>query len=247
MGTKTVVLAPMGTSPPVITEFVEYFMRRNIKITDIAIFTTKNNIVRYSTDFVRIALKIRYPDIHTDIIELDFEDTLTTEDNISFMRTIADYIVGYREKNQDPRIYLNVAGGRKNMCITLSILGQIAGVNGIYHVVNENYKSINERMNETAMKMRIEEIHRAKTEEKKIQLYKREQGKYDSLLFPDEREYSLIQIPMIPYSKKYLRKIISDIESNNIPEELINKDIISSKDVLTDINKNIIEIISKLI
>ncbi len=133
------VIAPLGMSPPVITAFVKAF--GNIK--DVVVLTTKDETVKQGFELVRIAMKTRYPKVRIHERELPFDDITTTEENFEFMGIAARIIKEQRDRYRAERVYLNVSGGRKNMGITLSVVGQLLGVNGVFHVITKNVKIVN--------------------------------------------------------------------------------------------------------
>jgi len=83
------------------------------------------------------------------------------------MRIAGRIIKNQREKYGSDVVYLNVAGGRKNMCITLSILGQFLNVDGIFHIVSPDVKIVNEML-ENLRSEDIERIYLAENEKDKV-------------------------------------------------------------------------------
>ncbi|MEM0214497.1 MAG: CRISPR-associated protein Csx14 [Archaeoglobaceae archaeon] len=137
---KTAIISPLGLSPPVITTFVEGIGEN---ISDLVVLTTENEDVKAGYELVRIGLRQKYPKTRLHEVTLPFEDVNTTEENLRFMSICAKIIREERERYKCDKILLNVAGGRKNMCITLSLLGQLMAVDGVYHVVSRDVKIVN--------------------------------------------------------------------------------------------------------
>ena len=188
------------------TEFIDHFEQAGEKISDMVLLVTEERLVKEGAEVARIALKLKYPKVRVHKVFLPFEDTLTTEQNLEFMRIAARVIRDEREKYGAERIYLNVAGGRKNMCITLSLLAQMLGVEGVFHVVNRNYKEMN--VNLERLRHEISQIYEAKSEEEKIRIYKRNAERFDPLFFPPKNEYELIRIPTLPFPEEYLGEVL---------------------------------------
>ncbi len=201
------VIAPLGTSPPVITAFVKAFQG----IRDVVVLTTRDPIVKQGFELVKLALKLRYPNVRVHERELPFDDVTTTDENFQFMGIAAGIIKTQREKYNSKEIYLNVSGGRKNMSITLSLLGQLMGVDGVFHVITRDVRAINTLLE--SLRKDVESIYEAKSEEEKVRIY-REKGRYfDSLMFPD---VELIKLPTIPYPKYYVERVAKSLYSSEL-------------------------------
>jgi len=203
---KSAVIAPLGQSPPVVTTFIHGIRE---KINDCVVLTTANKDVKAGYELIRIAMKFKYPSVHVHEVELPFEDVNTTEDNLKFMSICSRIIKEERETHNCDRIFLNVAGGRKNMCISLSLLGQIMGVDGVFHIVKKDVEIINIPLEQ--IRAEIEKIYLAKSDEEKVKIYQQYAEDFDKILFPSPQEYELIRIPTLPYPLDYLGKIISKI------------------------------------
>ncbi|RLF80052.1 CRISPR-associated protein Csx14 [Thermococci archaeon] len=206
---KTAVIAPLGLSPPVATAFINGIGER---VNDLVLIVTEDENVMAGFELVRIGMKLKYPRTRVHMVVLPFDDIYTTEDNLVFMSIAAKTIKEERERYNCDRVLLNVAGGRKNMCITLSLLGQLMGVDGVYHVVNKNVSIINQALE--ALREDIKRMYLAKNEEEKIKIYKEKEEYFDHLLFPKKDEYEIIRIPTLPYPKEYLTKIVNSVLNN---------------------------------
>lgn len=197
---KTSVIAPMGMSPPVVSEYIDWLFSRDQIVNDLVIIDTQEDRVRASTELVRIAFLERFPSLNVHVNTLSYLDIDTTERNIEFMRMAAKIIKEERETYGVEKILLNVGGGRKNMCITLTLVGQILGVNGAFHLVNKNVQDINTTLER--MRKDIKEIYESGTDEEKLEKYKAKKEEFDNLLFPDKSQYEVIQLPVIPFPRE---------------------------------------------
>ncbi|MEM2086401.1 MAG: CRISPR-associated protein Csx14 [Archaeoglobaceae archaeon] len=201
---KTAIISPLGLSPPVITTFVEGIGEN---ISDLVVLTTENEDVKAGYELVRIGLRQKYPKIRLHEVTLPFEDVNTTEENLRFMSICAKIIREERERYKCDKILLNVAGGRKNMCITLSLLGQLMAVDGVYHVVSRDVKIVNQLLEN--LREDIRRIYKANSDEEKLKIYKERERHFNSLLFPERKEYDIIRIPTLPYPREYLAKLVN--------------------------------------
>lgn len=208
---KTSVIAPLGLSPPVITAFIEGIAE---PISDVVVLTTDNEEVKRGYELVRIGLRIKYPGIRIHEVRLPFDDVYTTEQNLQFMAIAARTIKKEREVHKCDRILLNIAGGRKNMCITLSLLGQLMGVDGVFHVVTKDIAIVNQMLE--GLREDIRRIYEAKDDKEKIKIYKEKERYFNSLLFPAKSEYEIVRIPTLPYPADYLAKLVTAVRSTNL-------------------------------
>jgi CRISPR-associated protein Csx14 len=200
---KVAVIAPLGMSPPVVTSFIDHVGN----VRDLVLLTTSSKAVKQGYELIRISMKRKYPKTRIHEIELPFEDVASEEQNFEFMRIAGKAIKRQKEKFGSEVVYLNVAGGRKNMCITLSILGQFLNVDGIFHVVSPDVKIVNEMLEN--LRPEIERIYLAESEEEKMRIYEEKERYFDSLMFP--KDYKIVRIPTIPVPQDYVKRLVDVI------------------------------------
>jgi len=155
---------------------------------------------------------MKFPQTRVHEVVLPFEDISTTEENLKFMSICAKVIKEERERYGCDRILLNVAGGRKNMCITLSLLGQLMAVDGVYHVVSRDVKVVNQLLE--YLREDIRKIYDAKSDEEKLKIYREKERFFNSLLFPSPNEFEIVRIPTLPYPRDYLQRILVSLLQN---------------------------------
>ncbi len=216
---KLAAISPLGMSPPVVTAFVDYFGG----VKDLVVMTTRDKRVKQGFELVRIALKMKYPKTRIHEVEIPFEDITTQNQNFEFMRIAGKAIKNQKEKFGSDVVYLNVAGGRKNMCITLSILGQFLNVDGIFHLITPDVKIINELLEN--LRRDIQKIYAADTEEEKVEVYKEKERMFDSLMFP--KEFEVIRIPTVPIPEDYIKRLVDVLYNERIDQLMV-----SEKDML---------------
>lgn len=143
---KLAMIAPVGMSPPVVTELMEWLMSREIyDLTDVVLIVSNDDDVRRSAEFIKTAVKVNYPRIRVHEKCLPFRDISSLDDNLEFMRVCASAINEEKVKFRCDGIFLNVAGGRKDMSISLSFLGQFVGVSGVFHVIHPEVRECSMR------------------------------------------------------------------------------------------------------
>jgi CRISPR-associated protein Csx14 len=125
-------------------------------------------------------------------------------------------------------VHLNVAGGRKDMCISASIVGSFLNVNSVFHIISPDVKTAN--MELERMREKINELHKA---EDKISYYNQNKKDFDLLMFPDTRTWYAVDIPILPYPKSLLRlckKILSKdiVRYDELKGEKLDSDLLDA-------------------
>lgn len=200
---KTAVIAPIGMSPPIITEFIDGIGE---PVSDLVLIATEHPKVLAGVNFVKVGLARRYQWLRIHVEVLPFDDIATSEENFEFMKNAVRIFKEERERHHCNTVYLNVAGGRKNMCITLALIGQIMGADGVFHLVSHNVEWINERLER--FRSKIDDFNNCLTPDDAMTLYDEYASEYDSLLFPDKKSYDIIRIPTLPYPSDYLGYLV---------------------------------------
>ncbi|MBP2132409.1 CRISPR-associated protein Csx14 [Methanomicrobium sp. W14] len=229
---KTAVIAPLGLSPPAITSFIDGI---GAPVSDLVIIATDNNMVLAGADFLSAGLSSKYPwlRIHTEV--LSFDDISNNEENFTFMSLAAHNIRREREDFNCDRIFLNCAGGRKNECVTLALLGQILQVDGVFHIVNKNVSVLNERLE--YLRKDILEFF-GLNEEARDRLYEKKKSEYDALLFPLRSGYEIIRIPTLPFPDDYLVYLIHSISNSGAGMEKSDLELMVSHGIFDKIGNN---------
>nr|MDO8098756.1 CRISPR-associated protein Csx14 [Candidatus Njordarchaeota archaeon] len=201
---KTVIVVPMGTSPPVVTEFIQYVEKvLNERVSDLTMIATREPLVGEGVELVKTALKARYPHIHVHVAELPFTDITSEEESLKFMQISAQILRSQRETHGADILYLCVAGGRKDMCITLSLVAQYSEVNGVFHVIVPDVKTMNIELER--VRHNITELTKSQDKDGYYEQYKEV---FDEIMFPPLSEYTAIRIPVLPYPRTLMNDVI---------------------------------------
>jgi len=213
---KISVIAPIGTSPPVVTEFVQYVEDGlGERVSDLTVISTSDPYVVSCTNLAEQAVMDRYPHIHFHVHQLGFEDIDSQDRLYSFMLDTAKLLRDQVERFKADKIYVNSAGGRKDALIVLSTLCQFLPVSGIFHIVMPDVKSFNIQLER--IKHEIEELGKA---EDKRSYYLSKKDLFDPLMYPHPSTYSVIKIPVVPFPPGVLRKLAKILKSSRT--EIIN-------------------------
>ena len=213
------VIATMGMTPPPVTEFLDYLaFEKGKEISKLVVIETSSESVKQNTEVVRVALKHKkregvekYLRTKFERISLPFDDISTEEDNLSFLETCSA-VIRKEKMDNNGKVLLNVSGGRKNMCITLSMLGAIMNVRGVYHVVSED-PGINIELEQ--VRPIIKEIYEAEDEEEKLRIYEENSDVLNRVLF-QRKGIRVLRIPTLPYPDEWISNLRETLSSRRI-------------------------------
>lgn len=212
---KTALIAPIGTSAPVVTEMVMHLHGLNgHRLTDVVILPTRDEFVRAHAVLAEEAIKYKYPRIRVHTHQLPFADIESTRDTLESMRRTARIIKKEREVHKCEKVYLSIAGGRKDVCTSLAIVGQLVGVDGVFHVINPDVVSFNiglERIKDI-----IIELYKAPPEQRG-EVYRAHAEIFERVMFPSIENLRYVQIPCIPYPREHLGKVATLLLSSSTP------------------------------
>jgi len=218
---KVSIVAPIGTSPPVITEFIQYVERvLDQTVTDVTIITTREPLVMQGLELVKAAVADRYPRTRVHVVELPYDDIDTEEKSMDFFSVAASVLRHQKEKYGADIVLLCVAGGRKEVCIILSLLAQFYKVNGVYHIVMSDVKAFNVDLE----RIRYEAEMLSKTEDK-LGYYRQKKDLLEPVLFPKPHTYNVIKIPVIPYPKDALMELKQALKQRKFKSDSIDANV----------------------
>ncbi len=145
---KSALINPMGTTPMVVTELVNYLKNTERDLRDVIMLCTDSKTVIAGANASTGAIMDRYSDIRVHIKKLGIQDIYDERSLLSFLGSFIDIVKDERSYGVD-KIYLNVSGGRKIQNIALSLYSGILGIDEVYNVFdpelenfNANYESV---------------------------------------------------------------------------------------------------------
>jgi CRISPR-associated protein Csx14 len=210
---KVSIIAPLGTSPPVITEFLQYVESvLDQRVTDVTIITTTEPLVLEGLELIKAGIADRYPNLRIHTVRLPYDDVDSEEKSIEFVGIAAQILRDQKEKFKVEVVHLCVAGGRKEVCIILSLLAQFYNVNGVYHVVTPDVKTFNQQLER--IRHKAKELADA---EDKLSYYRQNKKILEPILFPELSTYNVIKIPIIPYPTQTLSEIKRALRQRKFP------------------------------
>ncbi|MEM3714595.1 MAG: CRISPR-associated ring nuclease [Nitrososphaeria archaeon] len=215
---KVSIIAPIGNSPPVITEFLQYVEGvLDQRVTDLTIITTREPLVLEGLEPVKAGIADRYPNVHVHVVELPNDDVDSEERSTDFMGVATRILRDQKGKYGAEFVHLCVSGERKQIYTIISLLAQFYDVNGVYHVVMPDVWNFNQQLK----RIRYEAKEFANTEDK-LGYYRQKKALLEPVLSPELSAYNnIIKLPAIPYP---MRTLIV-IKQRKFPLKSIDMDI----------------------
>lgn len=208
------VIASLGTSPPVVTEFISWIAPVE-NVDRLILLATSDPGVLAGAELIKAAIKLRYPHIVTKSHILKISDILSEEDNMSFIEEVSK-ILAREKKDPSRRMYICLAGGRKEMVTSLMLLAQVFGVDGVFHVVSPYIREMNIELEKARR-----DIATLYESDDPLKFYEEHKEIFDKLMFPDKSTYNVVKIPIIPYPADLLKKLMLLAERRSLPIEKI--------------------------
>jgi len=131
---ENVLIATLGESPIVVTAMYDLLKKEKGLVIDkiVVLYPEKEALISTAFDLIREALRDR-----CEVIPecLPFEDVANEADSFYFLHTL--YRLLNDAQKSENRVYLSLAGGRKNMSALMAILVPLFPcVEGLYHVID---------------------------------------------------------------------------------------------------------------
>ena len=213
---KSCLINPIGTSPMIVTELYKYLRNADASLKDVIIFHTKNKDVKRGSMAATASLLYHYDDVRVQLKELDSEDIQNSGELNSFLEIVVDSMLTERDKYRVDRFYLNATGGRKIQTIALSIFAGVLGISEVYNIVDRNIKNVNEYWEVT--KSKTEEFDGCTDTEDLKSVYKKYEGEFDELFYPDPNVLNFMKVPVILMpedERNILKKLIMGVNMDD--------------------------------
>lgn len=199
----------VGLSPPVVTEFVDYFAEG---LNDVVLAGTSNSDVVRSVRVCSLAISRRHPHLHLHERIWRGEDVDDRASSLDFLAYIGRILREERQVHKAARVHVCIGGGRKNMGVVAALAAQITGIGSIYHVINRNVALISQRLERD--RDLLERIGDEASAEEARRIYESNAEELDALLFPPKEEYEVIHLPSIPLPGSYLEAVVKVLVSD---------------------------------
>ena len=219
---KGVLISPIGLSPSVVTE-VLHSVGEVEEITDVSIIATEHPKVMASAKLAKVGIEEEYPKmkgkrVYVHLHTLNIEDVNTTENAIEFVKAMTQIMRKEVDVHKPTRIVFNIAGARKVESAIMLMLGMIWRVQGIYHVVHKDVSSFNEYLEK--IRSKVDGILDADNER---EYYNRYRDMFFDILFPDPHDYSVFEIPFVPFSRTEINMLKQLLRGTSLRDTLISE------------------------
>ncbi len=188
---RGVVVAPLGLSPPVVSEFVEYLVRIGEPPSEVVIIRTEDPEVSIGFAVLQAALGTRYPSLRVRDFIVRTDDVNSQDDVCEFLLTAAKALSAAQGRWP---LRILVSGGRKSMTVALTILAPFLPVEGVYHVIMPPVKVASYRLE--AVREIMKEV--ASSGDPKA-AYEKRRDQLDPVMWPPVSEYRVVKLPVVPY------------------------------------------------
>jgi len=209
---QAAIVATMGLSPPVVTEFLQYLISEGGDVRRIILLSTEERDVLAGSKLVEVAVKTRYPRIRVDLETFPYQDVDNEERAFDFLMRVAKLIPDLRNY----RLYLLISGGRKVMSLELAMMSFFFPLSGVYHVVARDVRVANVLLEN--LREKIKELYEASDP---LSFY-RSVEEFEELMWPPRTEYSVIRIPSIPYPDEVLEEAVKVLRGTRKDEVRFN-------------------------
>lgn len=196
---RSCLINPMGTSPMVATEMVDFLREYDKNLTDIIMISTKSERVINGSYMAGSAIKNKFKNIRVHYEFLDMEDIKEDKDIVNFLDVVGSIIKKEKENYQIDKVYANISGGRKVESVILSNFSQLIGIDETWIVINldiSNYNVDFERI--------LNELKNF-TQGENLEYYEKNRDKFDPIFFPPRGKLSFFEIPTVKLSRDDLR------------------------------------------
>ncbi len=241
------LVAPLGLSPPVVTEFVQWLMLNGADLRRVVLMATREKDVLAGAKLVEVALRSRYPSLEVSEVLLDYQDVDDQDKAFDFLERVIEVLEPLRAAG---KTYLLISGGRKVMSVSLALVSQFLP-GEVYHVVMRDIKVINLKLEQ--LRAKIEELYES---EDPLSYYRANED-LEELMFPALSEYEVIRLPTIPYPDHVLSEVKRALEGAKKGELEFNMAVLLSmtglvqiaegRTVATEMGRRVLRILERLV
>jgi CRISPR-associated protein Csx14 len=207
------IVATMGLSPPVVTEFLQHLISRGEDVRRIVLLSTEEKEVLAGSKLVETAVRARYPKIEVITEVFPYQDVDNEERSFDFLIRTSKLISDLRGKY---RLYLLISGGRKVMSLELAMMGLFFPLTDVYHVIARDVKVANILLE--SLREKIMELYKAGDP---LSFY-RSVEEFERLMWPPQTEYNVVRLPSIPYPDEVLREVVKALRGARKDEVKFN-------------------------
>lgn len=199
---KSALINPMGTTPMVATEMVNYIRNTDNTLRDVILMCTDNPNVLGGAYAATGALKDRYPDIRVHLVKLKSDDIYDESTLVSFLSDFVDTVIRERNYGVD-YLYLNVSGGRKIQTIILSLYAGIFGIDDVFNIFDPEVENYNMRYEE----VKSDIINNFTENSDPLETYRSMKDRLESIFYPSLGKLIFLKVGVLKTPSDELVKL----------------------------------------
>ncbi len=190
------MVAPLGMSPPVVTEFLQHLELSGSVPDLLVVIRTSFPKVEQGFRVMAAAVGRRYPGVEIADRVLDYQDVDDQEKVWRFLGEAADALAGAADRRP---LRVLISGGRKTMTVALALLASLLQTEGVYHVVVPDIRTAN-----AAYEALAEVVAEVAGSPDPGAAYAERAEELDPVFWPDPSTYNVIRIPVLPHPPEAL-------------------------------------------
>ena len=198
---KSALISPIGTSPMVASEIMDYILKVDETIRDVYLLHTTSDFVKKGTYACMSAIETRYAHIHAHLEEIEESDIFDDQSLVTYVSKLCKIIEEGRRKFGVGKFYLNATGGRKVQSMLLTLISSLVDNTVLFNIVNKDTQNFNVAYE------RIRDIIETFSLVNRNEVYSRHRNELDSVFFPRMDNIFVINVPTIPIPRDFKAKI----------------------------------------
>ncbi len=203
---KSAVISPIGTSPMVASEIMEYLMKVDGNLRDVYLLHTTSEFVESGTYACQSAIEIKFPQVHVHSETIPERDIFDDESLVNYVSKLCRIIGEGRKKFKTEKFYLNATGGRKIQSMLLTLIASLVENTVLFNVINTDIENFNVAYE------RVRGIIGNFTRDNRRDLYYTNREELDEVFFPKMNNIFVINVPILPIPRDFKAKIRNSIE-----------------------------------
>lgn len=207
---KSAVINPIGTSPMVASEIMDYLLKGDDSLRDVYLLHTTSDFVVRGTYACQSAIETRFPQIHVHLEGIPESDIFDDDSLVNYVSKLCNIIGDGRKRFGIGKFYLNATGGRKVQSMLLTLVASLVENTFLFNVVNTDIQNYNIAYE------KVHDIIQDFSPENRREIYLRNRDKLDRVFFPKMENIFIINVPVIPIPKDFRAKIRNSIKGMDL-------------------------------
>lgn len=214
---KSAVISPIGTTPMVASEIMDFLLRVDDNLRDVYLLHTTSDFVVRGTYACMSAIETRFPHIHVHLETIPESDIFDDVSLVNYVSKLCGIISDGRKRYGVRKFYLNATGGRKIQSMLLTLIASLVENTVLFNVVNTEIQNYNIDYE------KVRDVIQTFSPENRKEVYIRNREQLEKVFFPKMENIFVINVPVIPIPKDFRAKIRNsikgvDLESGDVTD-----------------------------